>query len=60
MPPNLAALSGRFREISLPTLLLWGRHDRIIPLWVGQRLARDLPHARLVVLERCGHVPPEA
>jgi pimeloyl-ACP methyl ester carboxylesterase len=59
VPPNLAELAQRFGEISVPTLLLWGRHDHIIPLWVGQRLERDLPNARLVVLERCGHVPPE-
>jgi pimeloyl-ACP methyl ester carboxylesterase len=59
MPANLAQIATRFGEITAPTLLLWGRHDKIIPLWVGQRLERDLPNARLVVLERCGHVPPE-
>ena len=59
VPRNLAALAARFPTIRTPTLLLWGRHDPVIPLWVGQRLARDLPHSRLVVIERCGHVPPE-
>jgi pimeloyl-ACP methyl ester carboxylesterase len=59
MPANLAQIATRFGEITAPTLLLWGRHDKIIPLWVGQRLERDLPNARLIVLERCGHVPPE-
>jgi pimeloyl-ACP methyl ester carboxylesterase len=59
VPPNLARLATRFAEVTVPTLLLWGRHDRIIPLWVGQRLERELPNARLVVLERCGHVPSE-
>ena len=59
VPANLGELTTRFAEVAVPTLLLWGRHDRIIPLWVGQRLERDLPRARLVVLERCGHVPPE-
>jgi pimeloyl-ACP methyl ester carboxylesterase len=59
VPRNLAELGKRFGEVTQPTLLLWGRHDRIIPLWVGQRLERDLPNARLVVLERCGHVPTD-
>lgn len=59
VPPNLAELNARFREITVPALLLWGRHDPVIPLWVGEKLARDLPAGRLVVLERCGHVPPE-
>lgn len=59
VPPDLARWAERFGDITVPTLLLWGRHDRIVPLAVGQRLARDLPHARLVVLERCGHSPAE-
>ncbi|MSR35227.1 MAG: alpha/beta hydrolase [Gemmatimonadetes bacterium] len=59
VPDNLDELAERFGEVRTPTLLLWGRHDHVIPLWVGQRLARDLPRARLVVLERCGHVPSE-
>jgi pimeloyl-ACP methyl ester carboxylesterase len=59
VPSNLGELAARFGEVRQPTLLLWGRHDHIIPLWVGQRLERDLPNARLVVLEKCGHVPTE-
>ncbi len=59
VPGNLAALAARFPEVRTPALLLWGRHDHIIPLWVGERLARDLPRSRLEVIERCGHVPPE-
>lgn len=46
-------------KITQPTLLLWGRHDRIVPLHVGQRLNRDLPHSRLEVIEGTGHVPME-
>ena len=45
--------------LDVPTLLLWGRHDRVVPLWVGERLAEQLPQAELEVFERCGHVPPE-
>lgn len=59
VPPGLERLTTRFGEIAQPVLLLWGRHDPVIPLWVADRLAEDLPHARRVVLERCGHVPPE-
>lgn len=46
-------------KITQPILLLWGRHDRIVPLRVGQRLNRDLPHSRLEVIEGTGHVPME-
>jgi pimeloyl-ACP methyl ester carboxylesterase len=59
VPPDLDRVVARYPEIDRPALLLWGRQDRVVPLWVGERLARELPRARLRVLERCGHLPPE-
>ena len=58
-PPDLETLVARYPTLDVPTLLLWGRHDPVVPLWVGERLARDLPSARLEVLEACGHLPAE-
>jgi pimeloyl-ACP methyl ester carboxylesterase len=58
-PPDLPALTARYPGLSTPTLLLWGRHDRVVPAWVGQRLARTLPRARLHLLDRCGHLPQD-
>lgn len=64
LPPDLEERSRRYRELDVPVLLLWGDHERVIPLWVGKRLEREMPDARLVVLGSCGHVPmderPEA
>jgi pimeloyl-ACP methyl ester carboxylesterase len=42
--------------IGAPTLLLWGRHDPVIPLRVGRYLERAIPNAELVVIDS-GHVP---
>lgn len=61
----LAAIRGqRYAEvqksypmITQPTLLLWGREDRITRLEYGERLAKELPNARLVVYPQCGHFP---
>lgn len=58
-PPNLPALTARYPGLDTPTLLLWGRHDRVVPAWVGQRLARALPRAGLQLLDRCGHLPQD-
>ena len=58
-PPDLDAITARYRELAVPALLIWGRGDRVVPLAVGERLARELPNARLHVLERCGHLPAE-
>ncbi len=31
----------------------------MVPLEVGEHFKRDIPGAKLVILRRCGHVPPE-
>ena len=43
--------------LTQPTLIVWGRHDRLVSLAESRRILRDVAHARLVVLERCGHLP---
>jgi pimeloyl-ACP methyl ester carboxylesterase len=52
---DLDALRPAFAKITQPVLLVWGREDRVSPPPYGERLAAELPRARLVVLERCGH-----
>ncbi|WP_017727481.1 alpha/beta fold hydrolase [Halalkalibacterium ligniniphilum] len=47
------------KGIRQPCLLLWGAEDKIIPLSVGKRLAKDLPNATLKVFSRTGHLLPE-
>jgi pimeloyl-ACP methyl ester carboxylesterase len=59
VPPDLDRWTARYPEIEVPVLLVWGRGDSVIPLWVGERLEGELPGARLVVLEECGHMGPE-
>ena len=59
VPDDPEVHTSRYPEIDLPTLLLWGDHDHVVPLWVGERFAKTLPNATLHVLEDCGHLPPE-
>jgi len=42
---------------SLPTLLLWGREDRVVPLGAAAEYQRALKSARLRVFDHCGHRP---
>jgi pimeloyl-ACP methyl ester carboxylesterase len=50
-------MESRYRDIDKPVLLLWGREDVVTRLPYGERLSRELPHAKLVVYPRCGHFP---
>ncbi|HUB09526.1 MAG TPA: alpha/beta fold hydrolase [Myxococcales bacterium] len=50
-------LQTRYRTVVQPTLLLWGREDKVSPLAYGERLSKELPNARLVIFPQCGHFP---
>ena len=50
-------LQKHYAQVKQPTLLLWGREDQVTLLPYGERLARDLPHAHLIVYPHCGHFP---
>ena len=41
----------------LPTLIIWGRDDRIIPLSAGQTYNRAISGSELLVFDNCGHRP---
>lgn len=46
-------------RIAVPTLVMWGEEDSLIPLAAGQWFARTLPKARLVSYPGIGHLPME-
>jgi triacylglycerol lipase len=50
-------LDGRLGAVASPTLIIWGRGDRLIPLSFGERFRRDIKGSRLQVIEKCGHIP---
>jgi pimeloyl-ACP methyl ester carboxylesterase len=47
------------KDIKVPTLILWGGRDRLLPPELAHRFERDIPHARLVVFDDLGHMPQE-
>jgi pimeloyl-ACP methyl ester carboxylesterase len=53
--PALPHLLGRLR--SLPTLVVWGREDAIVPLSAGGVYHQSIEGSRLAVVDDCGHRP---
>jgi pimeloyl-ACP methyl ester carboxylesterase len=49
---------GRLSRIEAPTLVVHGRHDRLIPVGNAELTTAHMPDARLEILEGCGHVYP--
>ena len=52
---HTTALMDRHKNISCPTLVLWGVHDPWQTIKDGEQLAREIPTARLVRLEHASH-----
>ncbi len=59
VPQRYSASCRSFNGINIPTLIIWGRGDRFIPVQNGARLHGDIPGSRLVVIGACGHNPHE-
>ena len=50
-------LRGRTHRVQCPTLILWGEHDVVIPPVDARYFVAQIPHARLFILPRAGHLP---
>jgi pimeloyl-ACP methyl ester carboxylesterase len=44
-------------KIAVPTLIIWGRQDRIIPVAHAQIAVKTIPGSRLQIFDSCGHMP---
>jgi len=50
-------LDGRLGRIHKPTLIVWGREDKLIPLNFAERFHKEITGSRLEVIDNCGHMP---
>ena len=54
----------RPHRINVPTLVVWGQSDRLVPKQVGEAFREKIHGARLTLINRAGHSPhieqPEA
>lgn len=56
-PDNFVARNAG--RITVPTLVLWGEEDRLLPLEAGRRYARAIRGSRLIIYPATGHLPQE-
>ena len=45
------------RNINVPTLIVWGKYDRIVDPSVADRLHAAIPGSRKVIIDNAGHLP---
>ena len=58
--PALAAerLDDKLANIKVPTLVVWGKQDKLLPISAGERYTAGIAGAKMVSFDKCGHVPP--
>lgn len=54
-PKQFPDVSPRLGEIKAPTLVIWGRNDRFVPMDTGLRLIAGIANSQLHVFNNCGH-----
>lgn len=53
------ALRARLALLDVPTLLIWGEHDHIVPEIAAEEMVALLPNARLRIIAGSGHLPQQ-
>ena len=54
---SLTSDPANYQRLTMPTLIVWGDSDTVIPLWEGEYLKSILPNAELVLMKGVNHIP---
>ncbi|MBD1382575.1 alpha/beta fold hydrolase [Metabacillus arenae] len=46
-------------SIEVPSLIIWGEEDKVIPVHIGEKLHKDLRNSSFVSFKKTGHLIPE-
>jgi pimeloyl-ACP methyl ester carboxylesterase len=53
----LKTVRDRLSEIQSPTLIMWGKQDRVFPVSHAEVAVNGIPNAKLQLFDQCGHLP---
>jgi pimeloyl-ACP methyl ester carboxylesterase len=59
IPEGFEGWIARYPTISVPTLILWGEFDTVIPVEIGEMLDAAIPCSKLTSIPNTGHIPQE-
>jgi pimeloyl-ACP methyl ester carboxylesterase len=54
----IQGLRSNFLQYGFPFLVIWGQHDRLIPISSAHHIKSEIPEIELRIIPDCGHVPP--
>ena len=50
-------LGEELHQIKAPTLLIWGKQDKVTPPFVGEKFNELIPNSKLIMMDKSGHAP---
>lgn len=59
LPKNYKEKVKQIKLVKVPTLIIWGRNDPIIPVKDAFKFEKDISNAQVQIVENCGHIPHE-
>jgi pimeloyl-ACP methyl ester carboxylesterase len=58
MLTGASLLDGQLGALKMPTLIVWGKDDQLIPVSAGEAMHKAVPQSEFVVVDGCGHLAP--
>ena len=59
IPDDISKIEKKYKDIKIPTLIIWGKDDVSIPYKFGKRLHHNIRNSRFLLLKHVGHMPQE-
>jgi len=50
-------LKDKMKKIDIPTLIIWGKEDKIIDVKYAYKFNKDIKGSKLIIIDNCGHIP---
>ena len=54
---NSADMEKKLESINVPTLIIWGKHDSLVPIKYSKEFISSIRNCQFVTMEECGHTP---
>ncbi len=58
-PDKYSGIDTILNQINIPTLIVWGENDEIIPVEQAYRMQKNILDSKLLIIPECGHCPNE-
>jgi len=59
LPEDYNEMLEAIKQIDIPTLIIWAQQDPVLPVEFAERLNKDIRNSKLMIIDKCGHVPQE-